>query len=42
MAELTEDWGPEERESFCTLLTRFNSALSARQMAQAPPETPAS
>ncbi|MEV8017769.1 MarR family transcriptional regulator [Streptomyces sp. NPDC086554] len=42
MAELTEDWAAEERESFCTLLTRFNSALSARQMAQAPPEAPAS
>lgn len=27
MAELTEDWEPEEREAFCTLLTRFNSAL---------------
>ncbi|MGH4033869.1 MarR family winged helix-turn-helix transcriptional regulator [Actinomycetota bacterium Odt1-20B] len=33
MAELTEDWEPEERESFCALLTRFNSALSARQSA---------
>jgi DNA-binding MarR family transcriptional regulator len=42
MAELTGDWSPEERESFCTLLTRFNSALSARQTAQAPPEAPAS
>jgi hypothetical protein len=30
MAELTQDWAPEEREAFCTLLTRFNSALSAR------------
>ncbi|MEU0578480.1 MarR family transcriptional regulator [Streptomyces griseoincarnatus] len=30
MAELTEDWAPEEREEFCTLLTRFNGALSAR------------
>ncbi|MFG2604343.1 MarR family winged helix-turn-helix transcriptional regulator [Streptomyces sp. NPDC048514] len=30
MAELTQDWAPEEREEFCTLLTRFNSALSAR------------
>ncbi|WTV58948.1 MarR family transcriptional regulator [Streptomyces sp. NBC_00035] len=37
MAELTEDWAPEEREAFCTLLTRFNGALSARQAAQGPP-----
>ncbi|MGW1889630.1 MarR family winged helix-turn-helix transcriptional regulator [Streptomyces sp. NPDC002004] len=31
MAQLTGDWAPEEREQFCALLTRFNSALSARQ-----------
>ncbi|MEU6401558.1 MarR family transcriptional regulator [Streptomyces sp. NPDC046985] len=31
MAELTEDWAPQEREAFCSLLTRFNHALSARQ-----------
>ncbi|MEU8541935.1 MarR family transcriptional regulator [Streptomyces sp. NPDC048717] len=31
MAEVTEGWSADERESFCTLLTRFNSALSARQ-----------
>jgi hypothetical protein len=37
MAELTHDWAPEEREAFCTLLTRFNSALSARQAAQGLP-----
>ncbi|MFH9861647.1 MarR family winged helix-turn-helix transcriptional regulator [Streptomyces sp. NPDC017202] len=30
MAELTGDWSPEEREAFCTLLTRFNTALSTR------------
>jgi hypothetical protein len=45
MAELTEDWAPEEREQFCTLLTRFNGALSARMTVQgtAPGEqTPAS
>jgi DNA-binding MarR family transcriptional regulator len=30
MAELTQDWAPEEREAFCSLLTRFNGALSAR------------
>ncbi|MFI6091739.1 MarR family winged helix-turn-helix transcriptional regulator [Streptomyces sp. NPDC051218] len=42
MAELTGDWSPEERESFCTLLTRFNSALSARQTSQPAPDAPAS
>ncbi|MCM3302438.1 MarR family transcriptional regulator [Streptomyces pseudogriseolus] len=30
MAELTQDWAPEEREAFCGLLARFNGALSAR------------
>ncbi|MER6846384.1 MarR family transcriptional regulator [Streptomyces flaveolus] len=34
MAELTHDWAPEEREAFCTLLSRFNSALSARTAPQ--------
>ncbi|MFD9910432.1 MarR family winged helix-turn-helix transcriptional regulator [Streptomyces sp. NPDC059063] len=38
MAELTHDWAPEERASFTSLLTRFNSALSARQSAGALPE----
>ena len=33
MAELTQDWAPEEREAFCTLLTRFNVALSDRMAA---------
>ncbi|OSZ62432.1 MarR family transcriptional regulator [Streptomyces pharetrae CZA14] len=33
MAELTQDWAPEEREAFCTLLTRFNVALSDRMSA---------
>lgn len=42
MAELTGDWSAEERESFCTLLTRFNSALSARQTSQSAPDAPAS
>ncbi|MGW2317959.1 MarR family winged helix-turn-helix transcriptional regulator [Streptomyces sp. NPDC001233] len=36
MAELTQDWAPEEREQFCTLLTRFNHALSARMTVQGP------
>jgi DNA-binding MarR family transcriptional regulator len=42
MAELTQDWAPEEREQFCTLLTRFNSALSARMTVHgvAPGEQP--
>ncbi|WP_455352814.1 MarR family winged helix-turn-helix transcriptional regulator [Streptomyces sp. SYSU K217416] len=35
MAQVTEGWTPEERESFCTLLTRFNSSLSARMAAAA-------
>ncbi|MET7292003.1 MarR family transcriptional regulator [Streptomyces griseoloalbus] len=34
MAELTHDWAPEEREAFCALLTRFNSALSSRMSVQ--------
>ncbi|MEI5103800.1 MarR family transcriptional regulator [Streptomyces sp. PmtG] len=34
MAELTQDWAPEERSSFTALLTRFNCALSARQNSQ--------
>ncbi|MFF3936305.1 MarR family winged helix-turn-helix transcriptional regulator [Streptomyces phaeofaciens] len=39
MAELTEDWAPEEREAFCSLLTRFNTALSSRMAAQGVPGT---
>ncbi|MCP9944808.1 MarR family transcriptional regulator [Streptomyces somaliensis] len=30
MAKVTEGWTAAEREAFCTLLTRFNSALSAQ------------
>lgn len=37
MAELTHEWAPEEREVFCALLTRFNTALSARQATQGMP-----
>jgi DNA-binding MarR family transcriptional regulator len=37
MADLTHDWAPGEREAFCTLLTRFNSALSARMSGQDAP-----
>lgn len=33
MAELTEDWELGEREAFCALLSRFNSALSDRMAA---------
>ncbi|WP_254878763.1 MarR family winged helix-turn-helix transcriptional regulator [Streptomyces sp. NA04227] len=33
MDELTGDWAPEDRQRFCTLLTRFNLALSARMAA---------
>lgn len=52
MALLTEGWPEEDREMFCRLLTRFNTALFARQAAthQAaddpsaprPPDLPAS
>ena len=37
MAELTQEWAPEEREVFCTLLTRFNTALSSRMAAHSLP-----
>ncbi|WP_437184209.1 MarR family winged helix-turn-helix transcriptional regulator [Streptomyces griseoviridis] len=43
MAELTQGWTPEERETFCALLTRFNTGLSARMSTQGgagPDETP--
>ncbi|MFF7383296.1 MarR family transcriptional regulator [Streptomyces griseoluteus] len=39
MAELTEEWTPAERESFCDLLSRFNTALSSRMAVQ--PQPPA-
>ncbi|MER8013046.1 MarR family winged helix-turn-helix transcriptional regulator [Streptomyces griseoluteus] len=39
MAELTGEWTPAERESFCDLLSRFNTALSARMAVQ--PQPPA-
>jgi DNA-binding MarR family transcriptional regulator len=42
MAELTQDWEPAERESFCALLTRFNVALSTRMSAQGVPGPEAS
>ncbi|WP_018544160.1 MarR family winged helix-turn-helix transcriptional regulator [Streptomyces sp. LaPpAH-108] len=37
MAELTQDWTAGEREEFCALLTRFNTALSARMTPPAQP-----
>ncbi|MFJ9678454.1 MarR family winged helix-turn-helix transcriptional regulator [Streptomyces sp. NPDC101194] len=38
MTQVTDDWTAEERETFCALLTRFNTALAARQAThQAPP-----
>lgn len=40
MAELTQDWEPAERETFCALLTRFNSALSARMAVPPGSDTP--
>ncbi len=30
MALITEEWSEQDRESFCELLTRFNSALTQR------------
>ncbi|MER5742228.1 MarR family winged helix-turn-helix transcriptional regulator [Streptomyces sp. NPDC059913] len=33
MTQVTGDWTDEERDTFCTLLTRFNVALAARQAA---------
>lgn len=42
MELLTQDWGEEEREVFCRLLTRFNEALSAQMVAPPAPASPAS
>jgi DNA-binding MarR family transcriptional regulator len=44
MALLTADWADEEREAFCALLTRFNSALLCTNPSTGPtpPGTPAS
>ncbi|MFE5855796.1 MULTISPECIES: MarR family winged helix-turn-helix transcriptional regulator [unclassified Streptomyces] len=36
MAQVTDGWTESERESFCSLLTRFNTALSARQAGMSP------
>jgi DNA-binding MarR family transcriptional regulator len=37
MAQVTDGWTEEDRDAFCTLLTRFNSALSSRAAAQQEP-----
>lgn len=36
MGRLTEDWSPEERDTFCSLLTRFNSALASAHSTVSP------
>ena len=41
MALVTEEWTEEERDAFCTLLTRFNSSL-ADITASLPPAAPTS
>ncbi|WP_456115284.1 MarR family winged helix-turn-helix transcriptional regulator [Streptomyces beihaiensis] len=41
MARLTHDWEPREREQFCALLTRFNTALSEHQASHANQPGPA-
>ncbi|MBO0654750.1 MarR family transcriptional regulator [Streptomyces triculaminicus] len=42
MALVTEGWAEDEREIFCNLLTRFNTALSEIHFTQAPQVPPAS
>nr|WTB33263.1 MarR family transcriptional regulator [Streptomyces sp. NBC_00830] len=34
MLQVTQDWTADERDIFCALLTRFNTALAARQTHQ--------
>lgn len=34
VARLTSDWTPEERETFCTLLTKFNTSVSQANAGQ--------
>lgn len=38
MAILTDDWSQEERETFCSLLTRFNIGLAGLQAAVGAPQ----
>ncbi|MEV6792425.1 MarR family transcriptional regulator [Streptomyces sp. NPDC051320] len=42
MAQVTDGWTDEDRDSFCSLLTRFNAALSARASAQQETDSPSS
>ncbi|MET9535840.1 MULTISPECIES: MarR family transcriptional regulator [unclassified Streptomyces] len=42
MVQVTDGWTQEDRESFCALLTRFNSALSSRTAAPQEPGAPTS
>ncbi|MFE2374971.1 MarR family winged helix-turn-helix transcriptional regulator [Streptomyces sp. NPDC059398] len=42
MAQVTEGWTQEDREAFCTLLTRFNSSLSGRTTGPQEPAAPTS
>jgi DNA-binding MarR family transcriptional regulator len=41
MAVLTDDWSAEDRETFCMLLTRFNTAMHEFQPGEAPGGNPA-
>lgn len=42
MAVLTQDWPEEDRETFCRLLTRFNSAMQGIHPSSESPEQPPS
>ena len=42
MAVLTDDWSEEDRETFCRLLTRFNTAMQGIHPATETPEVPPS
>ena len=42
MAVLTDEWSEEDRETFCRLLTRFNSAMQSIPPSTDTPEVPAS
>lgn len=39
MSQVTDGWSQEERDTFCALLTRFNSSLADRQAAHHPPQS---
>jgi DNA-binding MarR family transcriptional regulator len=38
MAVVTDEWSPEDREAFCALLGRFNTALSDYHAANTVPD----